>query len=158
MLQILLHVIIYKDCLTFTHVSNMFLHSKNRIRFENTNNIKSLTQYTRYNYIYWLNIGLLEIKACDWECYFDLFRYCFELRIERMQSLKGDIYKALSICIVHRFLLLQFFLDYFDEWKKKQNSGQKSKQNQKEELWKFVLQILLEFWLRNLFLNKLCFN
>ena len=66
----------------------------------------------RYNYIYWLNIGLLEIKACDWECYFDLFRYCFELRIERMQSLKGDTHKALSICIVHRFLLFQLFLNF----------------------------------------------
>ena len=118
MLQILLHVIIYKDCLSFTHVSNMFLHSINRIRFENTNNIKSLSQCMRYNYIYWLNIGLLEIKACDWECYFDLFRYCFKLRIERMKSLKGDIYKALSICIVHRFLLFQLFLNFFHEWKK----------------------------------------
>ena len=117
MLQILLHVIIYKDCLSFTHVSNMFLHSINRIRFENTNNIKSLSQCMRYNYIYWLNIGLLEIKACDWECYFDLFRYCFKLRIERMQSLKGDRYKALSICIVHRFLLFQLFL-FFSRMKK----------------------------------------
>ena len=96
--------------LSFTHVSSMFLQSKNRIQLELTNNIKSLSSSMRYNYIYRLNIGLLEIKACDWECYFDLFRYCFKLRIERMQSLKGDIYKALSICIVHRFLLLQFFL------------------------------------------------
>ena len=79
------------------------------------------------------------------------FRYCFELRIERMQSLKGDIYKALSICIVHRFLLFQLFLNFLNKWKKKQNSVETSKQNKKEELWKFVLQILLEFWLRNLF-------
>ena len=132
MLQILLHVIIYKDCLSFTHVSNMFLHSINRIRFENTNNIKSLSQCMRYNYIYWLNIGLLEIKACDWECYFDLFRYCFKLRIERMKSLKGDIYKALSICIVHRFLLFQLFLNFFHEWKKEKTLLKRQNKTQKK--------------------------